>query len=40
MNFLSKYPRTQRVMTETGMSLSQLYIWTEVELEKLKKSGG
>ena len=36
MNFLSKYPRTQQVMTETGMDIDQLFIWTEIELKKLK----
>jgi len=31
-------------MSETGMTLDQLYIWTEIELERLKEeiddSGG
>ena len=30
----SKYPKTKRLMDETGMTLEQLYIWTEIELSK------
>ena len=37
---LSKYPRTQQVIMETGMSLDQLYIWSEIEMKKLKESRG
>lgn len=37
MNFLSKYPRTKRLMEETGMSIEQAFIWTECEVEKLRK---
>jgi len=31
---LSKYPRVKQVMDETGMTIEQVYIWVEKELEK------
>ena len=37
MNFLSKYPRTKKLMETTGMTLEQMLIWTECEEEKIKK---
>jgi hypothetical protein len=30
----SRYPLTKRAMDETGMTLDQLYIWTEIKLKK------
>jgi len=35
LDFLSKYPRTEKALKDTGMSLSELYIWTEIELKRL-----
>jgi len=32
----AKYPRTKRLLEETGMTLEQALIWTECELEKLE----
>lgn len=40
LHFLSKYPRTELAMKETGRSLEELYIWTEIELERLKEEIG
>ena len=31
---LLKYPKTKRLLEETGMTLEQALIWTEKELEK------
>lgn len=36
MDFLSKYPLTKKMMKKTGMSLEQIYEWSERELERLK----
>ena len=39
---LSKYPRTEKALKDTGMSLSEMYTWTEMELKRLKidETGG
>ena len=30
----SKYSRVKQIMDETGMTIEQVYIWVEKELEK------
>ena len=34
-DFLDKYPKTKRLLSETGMSLDQALIWTEKKINNL-----
>ena len=38
--FLDKYPRTKRFLQETGMTLDEALIFTEIEISKLKAETG
>lgn len=39
-DFFDKYPRTKHFLETTGMSLDQALIFTEIEVNKLKKEVG
>ena len=40
MDLLDKYPRTKKAIEKTGMTIDELLIWSEKEIERLEKTGG
>ena len=36
-DFLDKYPRTKKLLEESEMSLAEALIWSEREINKLKR---
>ena len=37
MSFLDRYPRTKKLLDETGMSVEQALVWSEIEIGKIEK---